>query len=36
MFQAPDARIDLRLVETRTFENGVVLLRYERPNAEMP
>ena len=27
----PDARIDLRLVETRTFGNGVVLLRYQRP-----
>jgi dihydrofolate reductase len=27
-----DARIDLRLVATRTFGNGVVLLRYERPD----
>ena len=26
-----DARIHLRLVETRTFGNGVVLLRYQRP-----
>jgi riboflavin biosynthesis pyrimidine reductase len=26
-----DSRIDLRLAETRTFGNGVVLLRYERP-----
>jgi dihydrofolate reductase len=27
---ASDARINLRLAETRTFGNGVVLLRYER------
>jgi len=27
----PDAKIDLRLAETRTFGNGVVLLRYQRP-----
>src|SRR6266550_574048 len=33
MFQAPDVRIDLRLVETRTFGNGVVLLRYQRAAA---
>jgi dihydrofolate reductase len=26
-----DARISLRLAETRSFGNGVVLLRYERP-----
>jgi dihydrofolate reductase len=30
LFQASDARIHLRLVETRTFGNGVVLLRYRR------
>ncbi len=27
----PDVRITLRLAETRTFGNGVVLLRYRRP-----
>ncbi|MEZ0075358.1 dihydrofolate reductase family protein [Planotetraspora sp. GP83] len=31
LFQASDARVDLRLAETRTFGNGVVLLRYQRP-----
>jgi dihydrofolate reductase len=31
MFPPSDARIDLRLAETRTFGNGVVLLRYQRP-----
>jgi dihydrofolate reductase len=30
MFLRPDVRMDLQLVETRTFGNGVVLLRYER------
>ncbi len=30
LFQPPDARVDLRLAETRTFGNGVVLLRYQR------
>ena len=30
MFQALDDRINLRLVETRTFGSGVVLLRYQR------
>jgi dihydrofolate reductase len=30
MFQPSDARIELRLAETRTFGNGVVLLRYQR------
>jgi dihydrofolate reductase len=30
MFQSPEAKIDLRLAETRTFGNGVVLLRYAR------
>jgi dihydrofolate reductase len=29
LFQVPDARINLRLAETRTFGNGVVLLRYQ-------
>jgi dihydrofolate reductase len=28
LFRTPDLRIDLRLEETRTFGNGVVLLRY--------
>ena len=31
LFQASDAKINLRLAETRTFGNGVVLLRYQRP-----
>jgi dihydrofolate reductase len=31
LFPASDTRTDLRLVETRTFGNGVVLLRYQRP-----
>jgi len=30
MFQPSDAKVDLRLAETRTFGNGVVLLRYKR------
>jgi len=30
MFKPSDATIDLGLVETRTFANGVVLLRYQR------
>ena len=30
MFRPSDARIDLRLAGTRTFGNGVILLRYER------
>src|SRR5215208_2609207 len=34
MFQPSDARINLRLAETRTFGNGVVLLRYQRPGAQ--
>ena len=29
LFASPDTRVGLRLVETRTFGNGVVLLRYE-------
>ena len=32
MFQRSDARISLGLAETRTFGNGVVLLRYQRPD----
>jgi dihydrofolate reductase len=32
LFQPSDARINLRLVEVRTFGNGVVLLRYQRPD----
>ena len=32
LFQTSDIRITLQLVETRTFGNGVVLLRYQRPN----
>jgi dihydrofolate reductase/transposase len=31
LFQASDTRINLQLAETRTFGNGVVLLRYQRP-----
>ena len=31
LFQASDIKIDLQLAETRTFGNGVVLLRYQRP-----
>jgi dihydrofolate reductase len=31
MFQPLDDKVNLRLVETRTFGNGVVLLRYQRP-----
>jgi dihydrofolate reductase len=33
VFADADARTDLRLAETRTFGNGVVMLRYERTNA---
>jgi dihydrofolate reductase len=33
LFPPSDARIDLQLAETRTFGNGVVLLRYQRPEA---
>jgi len=29
LFQPSDTRRDLRLVESRTFGNGVVLLRYQ-------
>ncbi|HTJ74996.1 MAG TPA: dihydrofolate reductase family protein [Acidimicrobiales bacterium] len=31
VFSPEGGRVDLRLAETRTFGNGVVLLRYERP-----
>ena len=31
MFEPSDAKMSLRLAEARTFSNGVVLLRYERP-----
>jgi len=31
LFQPSDTKVDLRLAETRTFGNGVVLLRYQRP-----
>ena len=31
LFPPSDARIDVRLAETLTFGNGVVLLRYQRP-----
>jgi dihydrofolate reductase len=36
LFQASDAKTNLRLAETRTFGNGVVLLRYERAEASPP
>jgi dihydrofolate reductase len=32
LFQPSDSKIDLQLAETRTFGNGVVLLRYRRPH----
>jgi dihydrofolate reductase len=35
LFPASEAKINLQLTETRTFGNGVVLLRYQRPNGEM-
>jgi hypothetical protein len=34
LFQPSATRIHLRLAETRTFGNGVVLLRYQRPDAQ--
>jgi dihydrofolate reductase len=34
LFQPSDARINLQLAETRTFGNGVVLLRYKRPETQ--
>jgi len=36
LFRASDAKISLRLAETRTFGNGVVLLRYQRTRALSP
>ncbi|MDQ3701075.1 MAG: dihydrofolate reductase family protein [Chloroflexota bacterium] len=33
LFPAADAKIDLRLAQTRAFGNGVVLLRYDRPDS---
>ena len=39
LFRASDIKIDLKLAETRAFGNGVVLLRYQRPemqSAETP
>ncbi|MFB6712053.1 dihydrofolate reductase family protein [Streptomyces sp. NPDC056237] len=36
LFPAEDARTHLRLTGSRTFGNGVVLLRYERPAAAPP
>jgi dihydrofolate reductase len=33
LFPASDTRIALQVAETRTFGNGVVLLRYQRPDA---
>ncbi len=35
LFQPADAKITLRLAETRTFGNGVVLLHYQRPDAQV-
>jgi dihydrofolate reductase len=34
LFQPADVKRELRLAETRTFGNGVVLLRYQRPDAQ--
>jgi dihydrofolate reductase len=34
LFQPSNAKINLRLAETRTFGNGVVLLRYQRPDGQ--
>lgn len=34
LFPPSDDRIHLRLIETRRFGNGVVMLRYERPPAD--
>ena len=31
LFRPTDAQLNLQLVETRVFSNGVVLLRYQRP-----
>lgn len=32
LFPESKTKVDLRLAETRTFGNGVVLLRYQRPD----
>jgi riboflavin biosynthesis pyrimidine reductase len=34
LFQPSDAKINLRLAETRAFGNGIVLLCYQRPDAQ--
>ncbi len=34
LFRPSDTKINLELAETRTFGNGVVLLRYQRPDAQ--
>ena len=34
LFPASDTKINLQLAETRTFGNGVVLLRYHRPDGQ--
>lgn len=34
LFQASNTKVNLQLAETRTFGNGVVLLRYQLPDAE--
>ena len=36
LFPAADTPVALRLAETREFGNGIVLLRYERPEAQAP
>ena len=36
LFEPSDAKVDLRLTETRSFGSGVVLLRYERPHGDEP
>ena len=36
LFEPSDAKVDLRLAETRSFGSGVVLLRYERPHGGEP
>jgi dihydrofolate reductase len=36
LFQPSDAKLELRLAETRTFGNGVVLLRYQRHRPGRP
>jgi len=35
LFRPSDVRVNLRLAETRTFGNGVVLLRYQRADAHV-